>query len=357
MATSLQPILWITCILCNLIVACPNLWILRKECWSRKTDKAKFITKQLQLWSLLCMISGAINPIITIGFYLPYSCYISPYLSAISVNIQTSSMGFFQLSRLYYCFSQNKVYSSHGYPTCLFIIMFIIGILQFIAASIIPALWIVPKTCGINDKYLFYSTSFDIVSSNQYASYLTVSHFVYFLWDVITLLLYTFKAYSFRTQSKSHNADNSGIWERIKSILYRVILLTIFYEFYNTFSLLAVIFTGIIGLNDTPIYMISWILWTPNIFVYNYAMYLMLQHNNDHYNKFLMFLNKSKLDYLCFCCCVRSMNRSQLELIKFTTEKQLAISIENQTYETGGISIDNVKIKQRPTNLSVESTK
>ena len=65
-------------------------------------------------------------------------------------------MGFYQLSRLYYCFSKNKIYSNKAYPNYLFIIMYIIGILLLFIG--ILSAWfgyIIIGKCGINNKFQY----------------------------------------------------------------------------------------------------------------------------------------------------------------------------------------------------------
>ena len=47
-------------------------------------------------------------------------------------STQFMFMGFYQLSRLYYCFSNKQLHNRNGYPLCVFIIKFVSGNLSLI---------------------------------------------------------------------------------------------------------------------------------------------------------------------------------------------------------------------------------
>ena len=70
---------------------------------------------------------------------------------------QQTTLGFYQLSRLYYCFARDKVNSSEGYPNWVFIIMFAYAIVCYVAILFFSIDHYV-ISCGINGRYQTYTT-------------------------------------------------------------------------------------------------------------------------------------------------------------------------------------------------------
>eukprot|EP01084_Bolivina_argentea_P254969 428754_1 len=102
-------------------------------------------------------------------------------------------MGFYQLSRLSYCFSKNEMY-----PKTLFI-MYNIGAILILISLVYPLLnGYIPTHCGIDQTYNYYVKYLDFQSQTVYNILGVVAMFVYLLWDITTLLLYTFKIHSFK---------------------------------------------------------------------------------------------------------------------------------------------------------------
>ena len=83
-------------------------------------------------------------------------------------------MEYYQLSRLYYCFSSTKIYSNKGYPNWLFTIMFTGMAIIFFCLVISP--WFgynISRVCGINKKYQYYTEDYTYLNNylNRYLIY------------------------------------------------------------------------------------------------------------------------------------------------------------------------------------------
>ena len=212
-------------------------------------------------------------------------------------------MGSYQLSRLYYCFSTNKVYSNKGYSNKLFIIMTIIAIIIIIS---IPLTCIFSETCrlrskcGLNDEGDFIYTQLNIsVLQNDYG-WSILAAATYWFWDIATLLLYAFKIRSFSSYKKTEPI----VYKRILSILYKIFIMTLFYEIITLISI-----TFIWSMEP----MVKHIIWMKHLIImtmmnlitvsFSFAMYLMMPHNDREYMIFLKSVYWLKLNYVFCCCC------------------------------------------------------
>ena len=141
-------------------------------------------------------------------------------------------MGFYQLSRLYYCFSNQQIHSNKGYPKCLFIIMYAMGIMVGIGVVFSAKMWegsnFFRTDCAINHDLVYHYQHVDILSIDQklaVPSVLTTA-FLLTVWDFSMLILYIHKIKGFR-RFKEEQPD---IFKRIMSILHKIFILTISYE-------------------------------------------------------------------------------------------------------------------------------
>eukprot|EP01084_Bolivina_argentea_P178886 309173_1 len=368
-ASYFEPIQWIPLSVLGLLVMIINIIILQHEVFAVwKAGLAIFTTKYLKIWSFLCMCCP---PIIGLTVFLQHFngfCYFMWYISAITIYIQPLFVGFYQLSRLYYCFAKSQVHSDHGYSRNLFIVMYSIGIIWFfsvvITASFSGAL---PGICGINEKYEYYVQYIDIGSPSVWRIGVVPLLLVYICWDAMTLLLYVLKIKSFKKifGNKNHKA-NANIYRRILCIMHRVLILTLFYEIFTLLVTLGLSFIYIFILSTGSG-------WLELIFygdcllsgmVYSYSVYLMLEHHTSQYVKFLKFLCYFKLHYI-FCCKYRyivveqlnEMDVEQTEIINAVKEsdKQRNDS-KTKTYETHDISKNHGEIVVNQHELSIPTT-
>ena len=355
-----------------------NAYILYRECKNRKNTDVKFTTKPLKYWSILCIIIGCVSLFSGATLGINGLCYFSLQLWLISYLVQQFCMGLYQLSRLYYCFANNQIYSNKGYPKWIFIFMVIIGALIVLISTYSVITIGIMCQCGLHvyDElkyerdarnilaFEYVSAHFDCRNSDDleykriYEISIMLQDMVRYLrfpsltlaaWDILTLSLYYYKVRQFmklRVRSDSGSEDgNKLIYNRILSIMNKIIILTLFYEIWYS---IGIIFTwifvkdatgetenGVIDEDDDTLslfwYLIYvFILWTVP-FIFSLSMYLMMDHNHDKYIKFLECVRCSYLSYICCACCYCCCGWMVDEQLSTMTEIELGNQIETQT--------------------------
>lgn len=249
----------------------------------------------------------------------------------LSLMTQIISMGYYQLSRLKYCFSNDQIHSTKGYPKWLFIFMYVLGIILCINWI----LWMTstnlsaddPGTlfsfCGIKTRsnYEFHQsliTTFNIQWREIWGIILAG---FYLIWDLFTLSLYVYKIRAFRKFSESHK--NEAVNKRISSILHKIFILTMFYEIVALMVILLMI---------PAEYVFDFSIWVTYDLIaciisptFLYAMHLMMEHNKERYFEFLQRIYYLKLHWIC--CKYRYIVIDQIEEF----ESNLAVMIESNT--------------------------
>ena len=95
-------------------------------------------------------VSEFINPI----GYTPGLCYFGYYINNVLGLSQSVFMGFDQLPRLYYCFSESNVHSTKGYHSSLFYVMFVIGFILITNHVLAPiARGTISTSCEITNDH------------------------------------------------------------------------------------------------------------------------------------------------------------------------------------------------------------
>ena len=332
---TLPPFEWLMCVITGAILIITHIIILRKF----KSNSSKFTTKSLRIFSFFCILSGLMYGISMVLEPFPISCKISVQISSAVLGVQSTFMGFYQLSRLYYCFAQDKVHSNKGYPNYLFFIMYTVGLLILLSAIVIP--WIYSYDtfsipCGINSQYEQYPKH---INPAHYVELGNVLIAVYWIWDLTTLLLYTVKVmalhkfitnapklrhvYSGSIQNPKNVAAKTTDSElstriesrkevdyRIMNILVRVIILTLFYEIWFVISLFV---APLYVESDNEVFwvrMLYYVIWSISSMSISYSIFMM--NDNNAYIWFLSIINKSGIIYVC--CCCKSVMRKQLDL-------------------------------------------
>ena len=199
----LAPIVWISKSVIGLFTMIINFVIFKKEWKKRKSKKINFTNKYLQIFSFITIIFGVLYGFCT--FLLPFNifCHFASPMNITCIICECLFMGYYQLSRLYYCFSSHKIYSNKGYPNWLFIIMYIFGIL--LSFTGILSTWLsenILRSCGINKKYQYFENKYTIFNK-LFQDIWYVGPLIYILWDFTTLLLYIFKIRSFKKYKSS----------------------------------------------------------------------------------------------------------------------------------------------------------
>eukprot|EP01083_Nonionella_stella_P077821 212716_1 len=217
------PSMWITVSLIGFTSLVINLVIFQKERAKRKHNETLFVTRLSRMSSMCCIVCGVIMSFFWTVGHINILCYIARPMGIIFSTLQSVSMGFYQLQRLYYCFSQTKVHSNKGYSNCLFYVMNSLGIIIVINTFTLFALVQFPYSCTINKDFRSVEkTKFNEALEAPYeiASFSAV--FLYIVWDISTLVLYIVKIISFR----KFKSEDIAVYNRIMSILNRVLILT-----------------------------------------------------------------------------------------------------------------------------------
>ena len=137
-----------------------NSIILTKEYRKRNSPEAiLYISYWTKITSFSCIIFGFLYSLVSTVATLKLFCYIGKPSQIMFISVQAILMGFNQLSRLHYCFSENSVHSAKGYPKWLFVSMISIGSMILIVVLVYPWLW-TNELCtqnGNNEKYQWIS--------------------------------------------------------------------------------------------------------------------------------------------------------------------------------------------------------
>ena len=347
-----SPFQWIPETLIAFIVSIITIWMLKHERKQRRDKAVKFTTKSLEFCSILCIICGLITNIFLFARNVNGFCHFSAFIFDVFAALQATFMGLYQLSRLYYCFANNQIYSNNGYPKWLFILMIVIPITTAINYSVATLLTpgIFNTKCGINHNYEFYRTSCSLYPEGvQIVFYwAAVCVFVTVLWDLAILLLYVYKIRSFKDGIKDKHGDNK-VYNRILSILYKICILTVFYDM----VVLICVFVMLIGEHFVENFgNYSWsIMQSLCSFAWSYSMFLMMDYNGKEYKKFLKVIYQLKFYYIC--CKYRYMVNQQLKIL----ENDKETTVNQHHYETtytmnAGETSTPEKIQQHDMELS-----
>eukprot|EP01084_Bolivina_argentea_P270699 460357_1 len=330
---------WIPVCILGLFTLIINGFILMKEIQKRKAGNATFSSKFLSLWSFLCILFGVLQGLEIFTFYFDGFCYFMWYLHYVFAMNQPVMMGFYQLSRLSYCFSKKEMYSN-----TMFIAMYAIGAV-LILDGIVFCLFEgkIPTHCGIDQTYSHYVEYLDFESKTMYLFLAYLFSLIYLFWDITTLLLYIFGIRSFKKMNI--NSKNIDIYKRILSTLHKILIITLFYE-------IMVFIIGnmsyLIKFNNIVTDGSIWA-FTPaslSSILYSYSAFIMLEHNNYEYIKFLTIISFFKLDYLC--CCYKYVVSDELNASEATSELEITVTEDNNNNSTKiktiTINVNNVTI-------------
>ena len=260
-------------------------------------------TKSLEITSLLSIIFGAISLFFLSVNELNIFCYFSSFCLHLFFSSQFVCLGFYQLSRLHYCFSNDKIHLNKGYPKWLFIIMFIFGLTFHLIWNTVLIFYGLYSKCGIDDDLNTYGS----YVKSEFA-YTKVGATMYIIvgifspcWDIVTLLLYLYKICAL-----TKNKKKKGNIKSILFILYRICILTIFYQV--IFISLGLIFVALENVlpplpHTSNTNYFGSIMQAFLSLVWTISVYLMMEHNTTQYIKFLKIVNRFKLHWICCCCC------------------------------------------------------
>ena len=237
-----------------------------------------FQSQWLAISSYLCIAFGPVVPMMhSLQYITDEMCYLSLTVCISAAILQMLFMEYFQLSRLHYCFSRSQLHSDKGYPKWLFVSM-------FIAVTIVGITWMVTwihiavhrdclgQSTSINDE--LQSMRDDSVVALSICAFITLQ-----ILDLFTVYLYWNKL---RVVIKQQSG--TAVHDNVQVILYRILILTIFYNMVVAAMYISFSFASI------------------HRAAYSLSMYLMMDHNHEEYRHFLHILHRFKL-YWCCCCC------------------------------------------------------
>merc|ERR1719242_2055 len=116
--------------------------------------------------------------------------------------VQCASIQSFQLFRLYYCFSEHKIHSKHGYPQWVFVLMCVLLLLASILYfCIFLAAWMV-NDCYIDHKGYAVAHTYNLFLEPWLLDILAaVVAFIFLFFDAATVILYWYKTNSLNISS------------------------------------------------------------------------------------------------------------------------------------------------------------
>ena len=236
-------------------------------------------------WSLLCVVDNiAYATLNLLAFSIEAVC---PMTTSIAIFIQSCAFvwfNFYQLAQIHYCFSRNSstLTATHGYPVWLFIVLFAWG-------NVIKIIHILMGYLKKSDCHLTQE-----IDNNSYFIVLIVENIMYFLWDLIIILLYFNKLNKFNNYTNDKNKE--CIKRRISFILHKILFVNIGYNIIHAMNT-AITF---IRFRFTDEWLIPFHhgISALTMIVLVYFTYIVMEHNRDQYLKLLRFFRK----FLNFCC-------------------------------------------------------
>ena len=106
--------------------------------------------------------------------------------------------------------------------------------------------------CGINNDYEYYKDDYTIVNKSL-LNMVHVINIIYTFWDFGTLLLYICKVMSFK---KYKSSKKTVIYNRIMSILIKIVILTILYQIFAVLWIIISIIEAIFYPNKMIVYIL-----------------------------------------------------------------------------------------------------
>ena len=324
------------------------------EIKKRRQSDTSFTTKSLQYLSLICIISGFTTNFVHAFNEFDGFCIFATLLGSSAFLSQILSIGLYQLSRLHYCFANEQIHSKQGYSGWVFNMMTLIGIVCAINFEIIFLFnrGSLCATCGFTSNFEFYFIETQIFSLETWLlwSWWLAMCIIFLSLDVTTLLLYHRKIQAIRDRIKE---KSELVYKRILSILYKIFILTLFYQI-TAVTAVLINFICVWLLTDT-----TWIrnilnnLWTIIITIAMcISMYLMMDHNKSEYIKFLRIIIKLKLNWIC--CCCRDIATEQLMELDVILNLQEVVNTKKLN-ETEFNTMDH-SLPQTPKDLQVETS-
>ena len=366
----LGPADWISRILIGFTSFVITGSLLHSEIRKRRLSTTRFASGVLRLTSAGSLWCAPIASLLLVCSVIPGSCMFSWGGAIIALYTQLAFLTFYQLSRLYYCFSNRKLHGKHGYPTCLFLVMGIVGVIIWISGVMLKiSVNTLPSKCGYRNDMFFYrlrerSILFDGNTWEDKREILwnAVNGVSSLMWDLTTLLLYSYKIWKIRAV---YNSKQDLIWDNLLFILHRIVIISVFYQGFSAFS--GSLWTArnlLFASNEAVMNFVGEVVIACWIMVFSFCMFMMMDHNTKTYFHFLYLLRRIRLKYLCFCdkmvdqqiehlepfqCVelqtIRSDSRVDIESTMFPDlSSHIGADLNELQRETGGMSLNTVTV-------------
>ena len=314
-----------TSLLCCII----SLAIWNREHQKRQKSDHLVASRYLSVSSYVCIVMGPIAGFLRSVWYIPVLCIISDVLLPVAAFLQLASMECYQLSRLYYCFSKNKVHSNKGYPNWVFVVLFSLTVM-WLFSLICDSYFRITTECRIHSDGTVIIKRIVLIE-NWIIS--LIPSVLILLIELTTASLYWYKVRSLRRSEFIKEQKDRAVYDRIQSILHRVLILTFFYY----------IIAFIVYVLDTPVVRVAFVYRVldysfVNLFI-SYSMFLMQDHNTSEYVAFLRFVRRYKCIW-CFCCFGYMVNEQFRMLVENVDTRKFEKEESIQTANTRNISAD-----------------
>ena len=347
---TLTPENWLSWMIIGLIATALTGIVTRMECKNRRSEANRFASDSLRITSTVSIGCGLTTAILMCLTVLPGVCMLQLAAPLMMFGAQFLFMGFYQLSRLHYCFSQNSAHHQNGYPQWIFIVMVTVGSLLMASYAILTFLGHpLHSTCDFKRDYTFQWEYMDSSilfqgdlkkQKNSFYTFYNIICVAALLWDLTTLLLYCYKINAFR---KIPTLQQNAVWRKIMFILQHILVITLFYQIsflVIVAALRAVVYVPHIG--RTASYTILNALIGSFTVLYSISMYLMMEHNTEAYVRFLRCFKRTYLKYICFCCCHRIIDRQLKDLQSRTSETGMEDSHNESESITSTLEISRI---------------
>lgn len=206
MSASYKPHEWISGICIAVICLIISGSLLQSELRQRRSQTTTFTSRFLQIFSAATLWTGVIVTLLLVLKFVPGFCFMERTAPFIAITTQFMLMGFYQLSKLYYCFSNNQIHARNGYSLWIFIVMITFGIMLNLSMFLLFTIsWQFPTRCGYKSDFTFFSecTPPSVLFNGNWAHDPHLGNIRYFwfyptmicglFWDISTLLLYLYK--------------------------------------------------------------------------------------------------------------------------------------------------------------------
>ena len=267
-------------ILIILIIECKKRRQIRNNSYLREfntTINSPFLNYS-SLFALFCCPMTIITGIMT---KIPIICSWQMYPISITFWVYIRVfLTLYQIARLRYCFKRTKSLK-YGYSEKLFVALNIYGIILIIYVSF--GLF-TPKYKVYSSKPLEGNMGCTSNPTEHYQLLVSIYAAMYYIWDWFVFLLYIIKIIQFRRKREME----AIVHKKVKFILQKIFLLTLIYEITSALVITAAV--------DDLLWALAYFL---DVFMSAIIIFLMIEHNNDHYLNVIKRLNTWNL---CFCC-------------------------------------------------------